>query len=142
MRGWPLIKLLPTRTNLKFVKFSKAFGALSAVLVIASIVGCFYPGLNMGIDFRGGILIEIRTPTPPDLATVRSEMGRAYPLIIGGRAITEGDLADSVSQKRASRFSGARGEAENSTVVIVFSSGTSGCVSRSLAGRAACTGEH
>ena len=62
MRGWPLIKLLPTRTNLQFVKFSKAFGALSAVLVIASIVGCFYPGLNMGIDFRGGASMEVSKP--------------------------------------------------------------------------------
>ncbi|GAA0870068.1 protein translocase subunit SecF [Brevundimonas basaltis] len=62
MRGWPLIKLLPTRTNLKFVRFSRAFGALSAVLVIASIIGCFYPGLNMGIDFRGGASLEVSKP--------------------------------------------------------------------------------
>jgi preprotein translocase SecF subunit len=62
MRGWPLIKLLPTRTNLKFVKYSRAFGALSAVLVIASIVGCFWPGLNMGIDFRGGASMEVSKP--------------------------------------------------------------------------------
>ena len=62
MRGWPLIKLLPVRTNLQFVKFSKAFGVLSAVLVIASIVGCFYPGLNMGIDFRGGASMEVSKP--------------------------------------------------------------------------------
>ncbi len=62
MRGWPLIKLLPVKTNLQFVRFSKAFGALSAVLVIASIVGCFYPGLNMGIDFRGGASMEVSKP--------------------------------------------------------------------------------
>lgn len=62
MRGWPLIKLLPVRTNLQFVKFSKAFGILSTVLVIASIVGCFYPGLNMGIDFRGGASMEVSKP--------------------------------------------------------------------------------
>lgn len=62
MRGWPLIKLLPVRTDLKFVKFSKAFGALSAVLVIASLIGVFYPGLNMGIDFRGGASMEVSKP--------------------------------------------------------------------------------
>ncbi len=62
MRGWPLIKVLPVRTNLKFVKFSKAFGAFSALLVIASIIGCFYPGLNMGIDFRGGASMEVSKP--------------------------------------------------------------------------------
>ena len=62
MRGWPLIKLLPVKTNLHFVKYSKAFGVLSAVLVIASIVACFYPGLNMGIDFRGGASMEVSKP--------------------------------------------------------------------------------
>ena len=62
MRGWPLIKLLPVKTDLKFVKFSKAFGALSAVLVIASLIGVFYPGLNMGIDFRGGASMEVSKP--------------------------------------------------------------------------------
>ena len=58
MRGWPLIKLLPTKTDFKFVKFARAFGILSAVLCIASIIGCFYPGLNLGIDFRGGASLE------------------------------------------------------------------------------------
>jgi len=62
MRGWPLIKLLPVKTDLKFVKFSKAFGAFSAVLVIASLIGVFYPGLNMGIDFRGGASMEVSKP--------------------------------------------------------------------------------
>ena len=62
MRGWPLIKLLPTKTNFQFVRFAKYFGLLSAVLCVASIVGCFWPGLNMGIDFRGGASIEVSKP--------------------------------------------------------------------------------
>jgi preprotein translocase subunit SecF len=62
MRGWPLIKLLPVKTDFHFVRFSKAFGILSTVLVIASIIGCFYPGLNMGIDFRGGASMEVSKP--------------------------------------------------------------------------------
>ncbi|MDP3401105.1 MAG: protein translocase subunit SecF [Brevundimonas sp.] len=62
MRGWPLIKLLPTKTNFKFVKYSRLFGVLSAALCIASIIGCFTPGLNMGIDFSGGASIEISKP--------------------------------------------------------------------------------
>ena len=62
MRGWPLIKLLPTKTNFKFVKYSRLFGVLSAALCIASIIGCFTPGLNMGIDFSGGASMEIAKP--------------------------------------------------------------------------------
>ena len=59
MRGWPLIKVLPVKTNLRFVSFAKYAAVLSAVLVIASIVGVFKPGLNMGIDFRGGAVMEL-----------------------------------------------------------------------------------
>ena len=62
MRGWPLIKLLPVKTNLHFVKFSRMFGVLSAVLCVASLIACFYPGLNMGIDFRGGAAMEVAKP--------------------------------------------------------------------------------
>ena len=62
MRGWPLIKLLPVKTELQFVKFARVFGMLSVALVIASIVACFYPGLNMGIDFRGGASMEVAKP--------------------------------------------------------------------------------
>jgi len=62
MRGWPLIKLLPTKTNFRFVRYAKYFGLLSVVLSVASIIGCFYPGLNMGIDFRGGASMEVSKP--------------------------------------------------------------------------------
>jgi preprotein translocase SecF subunit len=68
MRGWPLIKLLPQKTNFQFVRFAKLFGALSAVLCIASIIGCFWPGLNMGIDFRGGASLEVAKPAGQVLA--------------------------------------------------------------------------
>lgn len=62
MRGWPLIKLLPQKTNFHFVKYSRAAGVLSVILCVASIVACFYPGLNMGIDFRGGASMEVSKP--------------------------------------------------------------------------------
>ena len=62
MRGWPLIKILPQKTNFQFVKYARAAGVLSVVLCIASIIGCFYPGLNMGIDFRGGASMEVSKP--------------------------------------------------------------------------------
>lgn len=59
MRGWPLIRILPVKTDLRFVSFAKYAAILSAVLVIASLVGVFKPGLNLGIDFRGGAVMEL-----------------------------------------------------------------------------------
>jgi preprotein translocase subunit SecF len=59
MRGWPLIRILPVKTNFKFVKYARYAAVLSVALCIASIVSCFTPGLNMGIDFRGGAAMEL-----------------------------------------------------------------------------------
>jgi preprotein translocase subunit SecF len=80
MRGWPLIKLLPQKTNFHFVKYAKFFGVLSVVLCVAAIVGCFYPGLNMGIDFRGGASMEVSKPAGQvlqldDLRGAAAELG-------------------------------------------------------------------
>ncbi len=59
MTWWPLIKVLPQKTNFHFVKYARFAAVLSVVLCVASIVACFYPGLNMGIDFRGGASMEV-----------------------------------------------------------------------------------
>ena len=67
MRGWPLIKLLPQKTNFHFVKYAPAAGVISIILCVASIVGCFYPGLNMGIDFRGGASMEVSKPAGQEI---------------------------------------------------------------------------
>ena len=44
----------------KFNKFYKPFTAISAVLVIISLLLLGIKGLNLGIDFKGGTLIELR----------------------------------------------------------------------------------
>ena len=77
MRGWPLIKLLPSKTNFQFVKYARPAGILSVLLCVASIVACFYPGLNMGIDFRGGASMELTRANSQvlDLEQVRGAVG-------------------------------------------------------------------
>ena len=78
MRGWPLIKLLPSKTNFHFVKYARPAGILSVLLCVASIVACFYPGLNMGIDFRGGASMELTRANSQvlDLEQVRGAVGQ------------------------------------------------------------------
>ena len=43
-----------------FNKFYKSFNILSGILIIASLVFLVFKGLNFGIDFKGGTLIELR----------------------------------------------------------------------------------
>jgi preprotein translocase SecF subunit len=73
---WPLIKLLPQKTRFRFVSFARLAATLSIIAVIATIVGFFYPGLNLGIDFKGGTVLELSTGAQPvDLARLRSTLG-------------------------------------------------------------------
>jgi preprotein translocase subunit SecF len=44
---------------------------VSAVLSIASVIMFFTPGLNYGIDFRGGVVVELRLPGAADHAALR-----------------------------------------------------------------------
>ncbi len=46
--------------NYNFVDYFKKFNFLSIILVLISVVFIIFKGLNYGIDFKGGTLIEIR----------------------------------------------------------------------------------
>ncbi|MEQ8356962.1 MAG: protein translocase subunit SecF [Kiloniellaceae bacterium] len=70
-----LIRKLPIDLNLNFIGRRKLFLVFSAVLVLASIGLTFTQGLNFGVDFRGGILMEVRTSGPADLGQLRDRLG-------------------------------------------------------------------
>ena len=79
--AWPLIKHLPDKTNLRFVRYAKALAVVSVLAVIGSLFMTLYPlkppcgGLNCGVDFRGGTVLEVTTaPRPVDLGTLRSTL--------------------------------------------------------------------
>jgi preprotein translocase subunit SecF len=69
-----LLKLIPDNTNIGFVRLRAwAFG-LTALLTIAAAVLVGVRGLNLGVDFVGGVLIEARFQTPPSLDKVRGDV--------------------------------------------------------------------
>jgi SecD/SecF fusion protein len=68
----PLFRLVPDVTGIPFMRGARIGLLVSAVLSTASVIGAFYPGLEKGIDFKGGIAMEVRTPGPADLARLRS----------------------------------------------------------------------
>jgi len=47
--------------NIQFNKFYKQFNLSSAILIFVSLILLLTKGLNLGVDFKGGTLIEIRT---------------------------------------------------------------------------------
>ena len=76
---WPLIKLLSGHTNFHFVAFARLAATLSIIAVIATVVGFFIPGLNLGIDFKGGTVLELNTGAKPvDLGKVRGALSALH----------------------------------------------------------------
>ncbi len=72
----PLIRIVPDGTSISFMK-ARFFGiGLSIVLSLASIGLFIKPGLNYGIDFKGGIQVEVSTPASVSLASLRDELGK------------------------------------------------------------------
>ena len=74
----PMFRLVRDDTRIQFMR-GRFLGLLtSAVLSTASVILFFYPGLRLGIDFRGGIVMEVRTPGPADFGKIRSALGAAH----------------------------------------------------------------
>jgi len=69
-----LLQLVPPGLRVPFMRYHRIAVAISAVLFVASAVLLFTNGLNFGIDFRGGTMIEIQTPEAPDLGVLRDEL--------------------------------------------------------------------
>lgn len=70
----PLFGLFAKETNISFMN-ARLFGlAISLVLSIASVFLFMKPGLNYGVDFMGGIQVELKTENPPDLGALREEL--------------------------------------------------------------------
>ena len=71
-----LLKLVPDNTNIDFVRLRGIAFALTLLLSIAAVGLTFARGLNMGVDFVGGLMIEEKFTTAPDLERVRSTVDR------------------------------------------------------------------
>lgn len=62
------------QTNIDFMKARRIFGGLSALLVLAAIVALIVRGLNLGLDFTGGTVIEVHSTTDIVLEDARAAL--------------------------------------------------------------------
>ncbi|MCY4031610.1 MAG: protein translocase subunit SecF [Hyphomicrobiales bacterium] len=59
----------------KFLRYRRLAFAASGALLVASVLLFSLMGLNYGIDFRGGVMIDIGTKGPADIGALRSQIG-------------------------------------------------------------------
>jgi preprotein translocase subunit SecD/preprotein translocase subunit SecF len=69
-----MFRFVPDGTKIRFMKGRFAGLIVSFILSTASILLFFDPGLNLGLDFRGGVVLQIQTPQKPDFSALRSAL--------------------------------------------------------------------
>jgi preprotein translocase SecF subunit len=69
------LRLIPDDTRIPFFRYRWIAFVWSLVVLGLTVALIAVQGLNLGIDFKGGILLEVRTPAPADLAAMRGTLG-------------------------------------------------------------------
>jgi preprotein translocase SecF subunit len=108
------LKLIPRRTNIDFLGLRKLFFMVSIAALAGAALSFFVRDLNYGIDFLGGMLIEVGTPGPADLSAMRDALGG---LGLGEVALQEFGAGNDVLIRVARQPGGE--EAQNAAVATV-----------------------
>ncbi len=74
----PRFRLVPDNTRIQFMRARFMGLLISAILSTASVVLFFYPGLNLGIDFSGGVVMEVRTNGPADFGQIHAALASEH----------------------------------------------------------------
>ena len=68
------LKLIKQNTNIQFLKYKKITLSISIIFCLISFFSLFINGLNFGIDFKGGSLIEVKSDESINISDVRSKL--------------------------------------------------------------------
>lgn len=69
------IRLIPDDTKFQFMRLSRFGFFVSGLLCLASLLAFIFIGLNVGVDFKGGTVVTIRTAQAADIDGLRNTLG-------------------------------------------------------------------
>ncbi|MGB7404827.1 MAG: protein translocase subunit SecF, partial [Pacificimonas sp.] len=69
-----LLKLVPDNTNIQFVKWRYVGVGVTLLLVVMAVDGLMTRGLNYGVDFAGGIMLQIGFEEEAQIDDIRSRV--------------------------------------------------------------------
>ena len=118
----PPLRIVPDDTHFDFTRFRRISFPISAALSILAITLFFTHGLNFGIDFKGGTLMEVRAKSGSvDIAAMRASLtalnlGDVQLQQFGGPAevlirVAEQPGGDAAQQEAVQKVRGALGDA-------------------------------
>lgn len=71
-----MIEFFPFKKTIPFMSWGKATTAISLLIFLFSVWALWDRGLNLGVDFTGGTVIEVSYDQPADLPSIRSALGK------------------------------------------------------------------
>ena len=109
------MRFLDKKTKYDFMGKRKIAFVLSAVLIVLSIASLVTRGLNFGLDFTGGTLIEVSYPTAPEISDVRSNLANAG---MDDAVVQTFGAANEIVVRIPPRDEETKSDAEISTIVL------------------------